>query len=88
MERPQPHSHAAQQAASILRSLAAGSPLCIERPAGRAAAGGSSLELERRELLESLVENLSATRPPARIEATVALLRHLAGDGLAGPDSG
>jgi hypothetical protein len=67
--------------------LTAGSPLHIERLTGQAA-GCSSLELERRELLESIVESLSASRPPARIDATVALLSHLAGDAQAGPDSG
>ena len=88
MTHQQPHSGAARQAAGILQSLAAGSPLCFERPAGRTAAGCSSLELERQELLDSIVESLNGSRPPARTEATVALLRHLAGDGLNGPDSG
>lgn len=88
MAQQQPHSGVAQQAARILRSLTSGSPLCIERPAGQAAAGCSSLELERREILESIVESLSGSRPPARTEATVALLRHLAGDGPARADSG
>ena len=88
MAHQQPHSGAARQAARILRSLTAGSPLCIERRVGQAAAGCSSLELERQELLSSIVESLNASRPPARTDATVALLRHLAGDGLAGPDSG
>jgi hypothetical protein len=87
MAQQQLHSGAARQAAGILRSLAAGSPLRIERPAGQTAAGCSSLELERQELLESIVESLNGSRPPARTEATVALLRHLAGDGLSGPDS-
>jgi len=88
MAQQQPHSGAAQQAVGILRSLTAGGPLCIERPAGKAAAGCSSLELERQELLESIVESLNGSSPPARTEATVALLRHLAGYGLSGPDSG
>jgi hypothetical protein len=88
MAHQQSHSGAAQQAAGILRSLAAGNPLCIERLAGQTAAGCSSLELERQELLESIIESLNGSRPPARTEATVALLRHLAGDGLSGPDSG
>jgi hypothetical protein len=88
MAHQQPHSGAARQAAGILRSLTAGSPLCIERLAGQAAAGCSSLELERQELLESIVESLNGSRPPARTGATVALLRHLAGGGLTGPDPG
>jgi hypothetical protein len=73
------HSGAAQQAAGILRALTAGSPVCIERAADQAGAGCSSLELERWELLESIVESLSGNCPPGRAEATVALLRHLAG---------
>jgi hypothetical protein len=73
------HSGAVQQAAGILRSLTAGSPLCFERPVDQAGAGCSSLELERRELLESIIESLSGSRTAARTEATVALLRHLAG---------
>ncbi len=88
MAHQQPHSGAAQQAAGILRSLTAGSALCMERLVGPAAAGCSSLELERQELLESIVESLNASRSPARTDATVALLRHLAGDRLSGPDSG
>ena len=88
MAHQQRHPDAARQAAGILRSLAAGSPLCIERLAGRPTVGCSSLELERQELLESIVESLNGSRTPARTEATVALLRHLAGDGLGGPDSG
>ena len=87
MAHRKPHSGAAQQAADILRSLETGRPLCIERPADQAAAGCSSLELERRELLQSIVESLSGSRTPARTEAMVTLLRHLAGDCLAGPDS-
>jgi hypothetical protein len=83
MAHQQPHSGAAQQAAGILRALKSGSPLCVERLAGLATAECSSLELERRELLESIVESLNGSRRPARTEATVALLRH-----LAGPDSG
>jgi hypothetical protein len=79
MANQQPHSGAAQQAAGILRALTAGSPLCIERAADQAGAGWSSLELERWELLESIVESLSGSRLPGRTEATVALLRHLAG---------
>lgn len=82
MAHQQPHSGAARQAAGILRSLKAGSPLCVERLAGLAAEC-SSLELERRELLESIVESLNGSRQPARTEATVVLFRH-----LAGPDSG
>lgn len=58
--------------------MRAGSPLCMERLAGLAVEC-SSLELERRELLESIVESLNGSRRPARTEATVALLRHLAG---------
>jgi hypothetical protein len=88
MAQQQIPSGAARQAAVILRSLAAGSPLRIERPARQTAGGCSSLELERQELLESIVASLSGSGPPARTEATVALLRHLAGDGLSGPDSG
>ena len=88
MAHQQPHSGAARQAARILRSLKAGSPVCFEGPTGQAASGCSSLELERRELLESIVESLSGSRQPARTEATVALLRHLAGDGPARADSG
>jgi hypothetical protein len=82
MANQQPHSGAARQAAGILRSLTTGSPLCIERAADQEAVGCSSLELERRELLESIVESLSGSCSPARTETTVALLRH-----LAGPDS-
>jgi hypothetical protein len=87
MAQQQPHSGAAQQAVGILRSLTAGSPIRIERPAGEAG-GYSSLELERQELLESIVESLNGSRPSARTEATVALLRHLAGCGPRGPGSG
>jgi hypothetical protein len=88
MTQQQPQSGAARQAVDVLRSLTAGSPLRIERLAGEAAAGCSSLELERQELLESIVESLNGSRAPDRTEATVALLRHLAGDGPRGPDSG
>jgi hypothetical protein len=87
MVHKQPPSGAAQQAARILRSLTAGRPLCFEReltggrPQGRAVACCSSLELERWELLESIVESLSGSRPPDCTEAPLELLRHLAGGG-------